>query len=268
MTATSVHTFVILAHEKSSYIEACIQSLLSQTMKSEILLSTSTPSSFLQNLSVKYGIPLIINPERGGISSDWSFAFKNCKTKYLTLAHQDDVYSPEYTRECVLSADAVENSLVTFTDYIEFFDDGPKLWTLRLVVKRLILKVFFWGDNKCSTVLAKKNMLRFGNPVCCPTVMFNKDNVGCFEFDRAFFMNLDWEAMFRLAEAAGAFVYVKNTLLTRRIHKNSATAAALANKKRQYEDRIMLARGLPRFITRILVGLYAVNYGLDKNEKY
>jgi glycosyltransferase involved in cell wall biosynthesis len=47
------HCFVIPAYKNSPYLENCIQSLLKQTVKSEIILTTSTPSTFIEELAKK-----------------------------------------------------------------------------------------------------------------------------------------------------------------------------------------------------------------------
>ena len=41
------HTFVICAYKESSYLEECIVSLEKQTVKSNILMVTSTPNAFI-----------------------------------------------------------------------------------------------------------------------------------------------------------------------------------------------------------------------------
>ena len=38
------HTFVVCAYKESPYLGECIESLLQQTKKSRILISTSTPN--------------------------------------------------------------------------------------------------------------------------------------------------------------------------------------------------------------------------------
>ena len=44
------HTFVICAYGDSPFLEDCINSLLSQTVKSNIILYTSTPSVFIDSI--------------------------------------------------------------------------------------------------------------------------------------------------------------------------------------------------------------------------
>ena len=54
------HTFVISAYQESPYLESCIKSLKAQTVPSEIICTTSTPSPYLTKLMEKYQIPLVL----------------------------------------------------------------------------------------------------------------------------------------------------------------------------------------------------------------
>lgn len=55
------HTFAICAYKESKYLEDCILSLKNQTVKSEIILATSTPNQYIYALAAKYDIPVYIN---------------------------------------------------------------------------------------------------------------------------------------------------------------------------------------------------------------
>ena len=55
-------------------------------------MATSTPNEWIQGLAEKYEIPLYINTGEGGIAQDWNFAYRQAKTDYITIAHQDDIY--------------------------------------------------------------------------------------------------------------------------------------------------------------------------------
>lgn len=57
------HTFVICAYGESSYLEDCIQSLLNQSLRTKVILYTSTPNQTIQNLCQKYNLLVIINKE-------------------------------------------------------------------------------------------------------------------------------------------------------------------------------------------------------------
>ena len=43
------HTFAICAYKESPYLEECIKSLKNQTIKSNILIATSTPNDYIRN---------------------------------------------------------------------------------------------------------------------------------------------------------------------------------------------------------------------------
>jgi len=260
MLSSEKHSFVILAYQKSPYIEECIDSLKNQTVKSEILIATSTPSEFLENVAKKYEIPLFINKGKSGIAADWTFAYNCARTDCVTLAHQDDIYMPGYTETCLSSAVSYSNNLIVFTDYIELFHDKIRDNNLLLNVKRLILSFFYTCSKNLSSRFFKKKLFSLGNPICCPSIMYNRKNIGNFVFDDSFSMNLDWEATLRLSGMEGDFIYIKKKLLTRRIHEESESTNALTNNIRQEEDRRLFEKLWPKPVVKILLKLFSLAY--------
>ena len=93
------HTYVLCAYKESAFLEDCVKSLLSQTMKSNILIATSTPNDHINAVAEKYQIPVYINDGEKGIGGDWNFAYSKAQTPLITIAHQDDIYEPTYTEE-------------------------------------------------------------------------------------------------------------------------------------------------------------------------
>ena len=45
------HTFVICAYKESPYLEECIQSLMNQRIKSNVIITTSTPNVYIERLA-------------------------------------------------------------------------------------------------------------------------------------------------------------------------------------------------------------------------
>ena len=45
------HTFVICAYKESKYLKNCIRSLENQTVKSHILIATSTGNAYIRGLA-------------------------------------------------------------------------------------------------------------------------------------------------------------------------------------------------------------------------
>jgi len=250
-----LHTFVIPAYGDSPHIEECICSLKSQTIKSRIQIVTPTPSPFIERISIKYGIPFIVNRYSEGIASDWSFAYRNCSTKYVTIAHQDDIYLPAYTEPCLSVAESCPDALIIFTNYSELRKEGSVFSGINFFVKGLLVVPFLFKKNISSSFI-KKKILSFGNPICCPTVMFNKENIGFLEFSNDFSVSLDWYEWLKLSKKNGSFVYVKKSTLLHRIHEKSASSLTIRSLVRKKEDQAIFATIWPSFLAKIFTNLY------------
>jgi glycosyltransferase involved in cell wall biosynthesis len=258
------HTFTVLAYKESPYLEECILSLKNQTVRSQIIITTSTPSDFLEFIAKKNNIKLIINEIKGGISEDWSFAYNCAETKYVTLAHQDDIYSPEYTEICFSFSNKYKDNLITFTQYKELYDSNNIVESnIKLNIKHLILSCFFPCKMSLKAIFLKKLMLSFGSPIPCPSVMYNKKNIGYFKFSKDFCINLDWDAWLRISKIRGTFIYIKRKLVYHRIHESSATSIGIQDGKRYFEDRLMFEKIWPHIIAQIILFFYKFSYKLN-----
>ncbi|MCI8309006.1 MAG: glycosyltransferase family 2 protein [Clostridia bacterium] len=117
MNTFNNHTFVICAYKESKYLEECIKSLKNQTVKSNIIISTSTPNDYIKNLSIKYNLEYFVNLESNGIGSDWNFAVEKASTTaYVTVAHQDDIYNETYTENIIKTINKYNDIIMIFTD--------------------------------------------------------------------------------------------------------------------------------------------------------
>lgn len=265
MSLERIHAFAILAYRDSPYLEECIQSLKQQTVKSEIFISTATPSSFLTSVSKKYHIPLCVNKNSGGITSDWSFAYNVCKAQYVTLAHQDDVYLPLYTESCLSAVPGRKSSdnVIIFTNYRELFEAKIRNYNLNLFIKRMLLLSFLFKQNIHSTIL-KRIILSFGTPIPCSGVMYHKEYIGSFSFSKIFQCNMDWDAWIRLSKIKGSFIYIRKGLLIHRIHSDSQTSLQIKNKIRKKEDTVIFERLWPNSLSRLLSKIYSLSLKSNK----
>ncbi len=238
MRLKPIHTYAVLVHKESMHLERCILSLRNQTVKSNISIFTSTPSDFLSKISEKFHIPVFINKNGNGIASDWSFAYNNCATKYVTLAHQDDIYLPDYTKVCLSVAESEQgkDSLIVFTDYKELIENKIRSFSLKLLIKRIFLIIFFFKQNIGSRFF-KKILLSFGTPIQCSSVMYNKERIGAFEFSKALQCNMDWDAWLRISQINGSFLYIKKKMMIHRIHKGSQSFLLIKNTVRKKEEK-------------------------------
>lgn len=252
------HSFVICAYKESAFLEECILSLKRQTKKTNILMITSTPNQYIEKMAQKYDIPLYINIGEKGITQDWNFAYQKADTKYITIAHQDDVYEERYVEKMFEYMGKADSPLIFFTDYYEI-RDGKKVKENKLLrIKRLMLAPLkcrlFWKSK-----FIRRRILALGSPICCPSVTYVKDNLMNPVFLNHFRTNEDWETWERISKLKGSFVYCDLPLTYHRIHKDSETSAAIAETGRGKEDYEMYRKFWPSFIAKILVKLYGTS---------
>jgi len=255
-----MHTFVIPVYKQSPYLEQCIQSLLNQTVKSAIILTTSTPTDFSKQVAEKYGFAYFVN-ENGGIANDWNFALSKAPTPWATIAHQDDIYEPDFTNELLKSANS--GTLIAFTDYEDLVDGKTRKSNLNSFVKKALLFPFIFKKNTRSTLL-KKSILIFGDPICCPSVSFNLDALGNFRFSSEFTVALDWYAWYQLAKKSGAFCFINKKLMKHRIHAESETTLKLSEGKRRQEELQMFKMIWGNKIAHVFSWIYTLGYADNK----
>ncbi|PWK22639.1 glycosyl transferase family 2 [Arcicella aurantiaca] len=252
------HTFVVLAYKESVYLEECILSLINQTEKSTIIISTATPNSFIDSIAQKYNLSLAIRKGVPTIANDWTFAYAQATTKYITLAHQDDIYLPNYTQNLLQKASKYDTS-IAFCNYYEIRNKQIVKTNLLLFIKRILLLslgINYVGKSKINKWLC----LAFGSPICCPSVMYNKEKLGEWQFDNHFKVNLDWNSWLRVAKMQGAFVYTNKALMYHRIHTQSATTANLDDNFRHKEDIEIFTSLWGKTIGNIISKFYANSY--------
>lgn len=113
------YIFVICAYKESPYLEECICSLKGQKIPAEIILVTSTPNAYIENLVEKYQLEYYINRGKSGIAEDWNFGLSKAEGRVVTIAHQDDVYEPDFAKKILENINKHEKPLIAFTDYGE-----------------------------------------------------------------------------------------------------------------------------------------------------
>lgn len=250
------HTFAICAYKESSFLEACIQSLLRQTVKSNLIICTSTPNDSVAALAKQYKIPLFVNTQAGGIGADWNFAYACANTNLVTLCHQDDVYAEEYLGTALDYIGKAKRPLIFFSQYYELRQGVAVAHNRNLAIKSALLwPVKIAALGKCYW--AKRAILAFGNPICCPAVTYVKSNLHNFVFQEGFRSNLDWDAWERISKMPGSFVYAPKKLMCHRIHEESETSKVIGENMRTEEDYCIMSRFWGARMAKMLAKLYS-----------
>jgi glycosyltransferase involved in cell wall biosynthesis len=249
------HTFVICAYKESEYLEECIKSLKNQTVKSEILMATSTPNEWIEFMAKKYEIPLFINEGEGGITQDWNFALSKVERGFVTIAHQDDIYERSYTELVLKGIMNTKRPLIAFTDYYEL-RNGKKIYNNQMLkIKRLMLlpmRVKAFSGSR----FVRRRVLSMGDAICCPSVTFNLKKLEQPVFQNHFRSCEDWEAWEKISKLRGDFVYVNKPLMCHRIHEASATTAIIQDNGRVEENYIMYCKFWPKPIAKLINRFY------------
>jgi glycosyltransferase involved in cell wall biosynthesis len=259
------HTFAIPVYRAAPNLAVLIESLRTQTSAaSEILLASSTPSTELDAFAKQHAVPLHINPQRVDIAADWNFALAAAHTQLVTLAHQDDYFAPTYVARLSTALRRNPGASIAFCDYSEHTPLGPRRTNINLRIKRALRERAF-GPRECIAESRDKvRLLSLGNPICCPSVMFDRSVLADFRFPSGFQTNLDWMAWLELARRPGGFVYVRERLVSKGVHAGSETTATIANRAREREDRAIFDTLWPRPLAAALATLYRLGYRANR----
>lgn len=261
-----LHTFVICAYKESPYLEESIKSLKKQLIESEIIISTSTPNELIKKIAKKYKLKLAINKNSDGCIDDFSFAYDQAKTKYVTLCHQDDIYLPNYSEKVIKKMEKHKDSLLLFTNYYELRYTKIKKYNLLLIVKRIMNFPFKIGGGKFKRI--RKFILSLGNPICAPTVTFNKEKIKEPWKISEFKLNLDWDTWLDISDKyKGRFMYINKPLLYKRINEDSITSLSIKNNIVSKENYLIFKRYWPEKIAKILTKIYGQSEKSNRIEK-
>ena len=255
--------FAVCAYKNSPYLENCIQSLKRQTLQSDIILATSTPSQYIEELAAKYELPYFVRKGKSDIQDDWSFAYRmayrHTGADYVTIAHQDDEYAPEYARMLVKTVSGCRNISLFITDYLPIKHGRIGKRDINSRLRRLLrmpLKIKCLSDKKW----VKKGVLRFGNSICCPSVAYNRRMLGNTVFTSQYKYDLDWDTFYKYACRKGRFAYVDLPLTFYRVHDGATSKEFIEDNRRVLDDTSMFEKFWPKWFAKILMIFYKMAY--------
>ncbi len=250
------HTFAVCAYMENPYLEEAVRSVVNQTIKSDVYISTGTPNSYISNIAAKYNIPVLVNDAKDADTgtSNANFAIRSAKTEFITIVHQDDVYEPQYAEEVLQAADG-HNPIIVFTEYYEL-RNGKRVYSNRLLRVKRLMNIGFRVFPHSRFV--RKRVLSFGCSICCPAVTFSKKKCDGFEFDKNYKCITDWDAWIRLSELKGDFICVNKPLMGHRIHEGSSTTETLSNGIRHNETFEIYKRFWPEWFAKRLIKMYEI----------
>ena len=256
-------TMVLCAYGDNPFLQEAALSLSNQTAEIKVILATSTPSEYIKGIADKYGFDYRINPIKGGgIGADWEFAASCAKTQYVTIAHQDDIYFPDYAKNVIDAFEHYPASLIVFTNSCDKINGTFYSNRSYLKIKRLLLWAYYIKKSY-NLKIFKAMTYCLGNAICCPSVTYNVAKTGALKFDKSFSSNLDWQKWIDLAQCSGNFTYVKKIMMAHRIDESTATSALIKNNCRYNEDLRILNSIWGKTIAKMLMLFYKNSYKMS-----
>jgi glycosyltransferase involved in cell wall biosynthesis len=259
MQAAGSHGFVVMAYGDSPFLAGCLRSLQAQSLPTEVVVATSTPSDFIDRAAADHGVRVIVNPVSEGIAADWNFALSVASSRRVTLAHQDDVYFPRFAECSLARMIARPEAVACFTGYEEIDDDGAVTRSKISAVKHLIEAVTL-GEATAVSGGRLRAFLALGNALACSSVTFDLHHLGGFRFSNLYRSNLDWDAWLRLAEEGAVLAREPERLVGRRHNALTATSRLLEDGSRRREDLMMFRRLWPSPLAEVIAYAYRAGY--------
>ena len=240
------HTFVILAYNESDDLEECIKSVINQSVKSNIVIATSTPNDYIFDLASEYSLGVMINKEKSNKGRDYNFAINSFDTPLVTIAHQDDLYDRNYTKFIQKAYKKNKDATIIFTDNYEIYNDIKIKHSKRLFFRRYFLfplrfRIF---QNK---VFFKLRSLRREKFICTSSITFIKNNIQDEVFPTNLKYDNDWQGLIDLAKKKTRFVYLKDKLVGYRVIEKKII------KKKIEEDTNILKSLYPKWYYNLFV---------------
>ena len=234
------HTFVILAYNISDDLEECIKSVINQSVKSNIVIATSTPNEYIFDLASEYSLGVMVNKAKSNKGLDYNFAIKSFDTELVTIAHQDDLYDRNYTKEILACYKKNKDATIIFTDNYEIHGDkkikkSKKLFWIRYFLLPLKFKIFQ------KSKFFKLRSLRRDKFICTSSITFVKKNISEDIFPTNLKYDNDWQGLIDLAKKDSKFVYLREKLVGYRIEEKKI------NKTKTIEDEKILQSMYPKW---------------------
>lgn len=252
------HAFIICAYKESRYLESCILSLLNQTVKTDVVLCTSTPNDHILNLAVKYNIKLFVREGESDIQKDWNYGANILDVDIVTVVHQDDVYDRRYAEKVIKMMEKNSDGVIAFTDYRPIHEDEISD-DINCKIRRFLrwpLRIKWISKSKTC----KKYALSLGNIICCPSVTYNRRLISGDIFTSPLKFSLDWDTFVKLSQIDGRYIYINEVLTYYRIHKEATTTHFVESHLRESEDLYMFRQFWPKCVCKILIVIYKKAY--------
>lgn len=231
-----IATFAIPCRNAGTHLRSLLESLLAQSRQDfEVLLvdDASTDGSVeLARAVAGERLRIVTNGSPLGIGANWNRCAELVRTPFFCLAHQDDVYRPEYLATLLRALEPRPSALAAHCRATTLDAAGRESIS---ATERF--KDRFWARAGGLSDSGLYASLLDGNWVIAPSALFRTEvfqRLGGFEARLRFV--LDWELWLRALRGGATLVGVAERLLAYRRHDASATKAEERSLNRYREE--------------------------------
>lgn len=263
------HCFAVAAYGESEYLPYLLNSLMAQSVESKVIICTSTPNRFITACSAKFGYPVYVRSGKHGLRDDWNFAYEEGSrlAPLVTIAHQDDLYFPDYTK-ALLNAYSIFPDMSVFCCHYDTIDRyGNTINGTSERVKQLFLRRRLRNHKISDRTDVKMSALKYGNGIGCPTCTYNVNYCSAPLFRNDYKFVIDWATLIRLAHEPGRFICIEKPLMAYRVHEGAETMRNIRNNNREKEEEEIFRQMHSPFMTGILMHFYKMAYGAYENKE-
>lgn len=246
MTLTPLVSVVIPTYNRSLEIARCLSSLVSQTFREfEVLVcddgSTDNTQEVVNTFAGSLNIKYFWLTNFGGPARPRNVGIQNANGKYIAFLDSDDWWTPEKLEKSVEALESGADLVYHDLHLSKNTKDNLKIRISRRIHCRKLLSPVF------------DDLLFNGNPICCSSVVVNKDiikKVGGFSEDKNLIAAEDYDAWLRLARHTEAFLKLKDCLGYYSLGEDNLSSAdrtitCLARLLELYNNKLKLGDRLP-----------------------
>jgi len=238
---TSTATFAIPCCNGARFLQPLLRSLLAQTRQDFDLVlvddASDDRSVEVARAAASGRVRVVVNPERLGIAGNWNRCIEEVRTPFFCLAHQDDVYEPDYYARMLAAVEAGPRIGAAHCLAGTIAADGARSFGPREAYKRK----FFDADAGRDRGREYARLYE-GNYITCPSLFYRKqctDDAG--PFDQRFEFAMDWAYSFQILLVGWEIVGVPEVLLYYRRHAANKSLAEARTLNRFEEELEVLA---------------------------
>lgn len=186
-------TLAVPYHSNLPYLEETLGSILAQNdTRWECIVCDDSAQGEAKDVVQRMNSPRlrwIRNPNPSGMSANWNFCFDNAATRFVSLVHADDRLLPRYVSTVFRLMESQPNAVAYFTASEVIGTNGSQVFSFPDFIKR-----FLEPRKKGTTYLQGESgavaLLR-GNFIMCPTLCYDRKQLGSFRFSSQYRMVQD-----------------------------------------------------------------------------